>query len=99
MKIEICENRAIGTLCYDYYDIIEYSQKFKNSWPIANIECAMNLLAKENGLSCLYYRDFVNNLFFFKLYGSITNMMRFRYDLKSLFKFEEKHNYGKSSYM
>lgn len=84
MKIEICENRAIGTLCYDYCDIIEFSQKFKNSWPI-------DLLAKENGLSYFYYYDIVNNLVFFELYGSITSMMRFRYVLKSLFKFKEKH--------
>lgn len=86
MEFKIHKNQVIGTLCYDYYNMVEHLSKYTNA------EQIMNLLAKENGLNCLYYYDFNNNLFFIKLYGSITNMLRFRSSIKYLFGFKEKND-------
>lgn len=93
MKFKIYKNQVIGTLCYNYYDIVNYSLKNENNWPFQNIERVLYLLAKENGLTCYYYNDFVDNSFFIALYGSITNMLRFRSSIKYLFSFKEKNDW------
>lgn len=80
MKIEIHDNKAIGILCYDHYDIYDKMHRDSKYFDILLREC--NLITYES-------IDYINNKYFLKLYGSITNMLRFRNALKYYFNLKE----------
>jgi len=78
MKIEIHNDKAVGIFYYDIYD--------KNNGD----DPYFNILLREYKLTAYEYVDIENNKCFLKLYGSITNMLRFRNILKYWFDIKEK---------
>ena len=91
MKFDISEKKVIGVLCYDGNDIYKlasavYSQP---SWLIQ----LFNIIIEENSLTSYYYYDMTLNRYYFRLDGSITNMLRFRNDLRSTFNLNERDDW------
>ena len=80
MKIEIHDNKAIGILCYDHYDLYDRMHRYSEYFDI---------LLKECGLTAYKYFNMINDKCFVRLYGSITNMLRFRNALKYYFNLKE----------
>lgn len=80
MKIKIHDDKAVGILYYDHYDF--YEKMHRNSE-------YFDILLKECDLTAYEYVDIINNISFIQLYGSITNMLRFRNALKFYFNLKE----------
>lgn len=72
MKIEINDNKPIGTLCYSGDAAIKL-RLYKDM---------VGILVEINNLAVYYYIDLNDNKTYIKLNGSITNMLRFRTSLK-----------------
>ena len=92
MIFEIHENYVIGKLYYDRIQVIKSGAKIGLSY-----EDVILFLAKENHLKISHVYDIFNDRLCFKLSGSVTNMLRFRNELKTLFDLTEdakKENYA-----
>ena len=87
MKFDIYGKKVIGVLCYDGDDIHELTSSIfpQTSWFIK----FLNIFFKENGLTSYYYYDMILNRYYFRLDGSITNMLRFRNELRYMFNLNE----------
>ena len=84
MIFEIYENDVVGTL---YYDRIPFIKNIRKTGLF--YEDVISFLAKDNNLKISYDYDIFTNRLCFKLFGSITNMLRFRNELKTLFDLTE----------
>ena len=83
MKIEIHNSKAFGTLCYDMDDIYRAKREYKFDYSFWKV------LIKLDNLSYSIYEDFVDLKYYVQLYGSITNMMKFRKRLKNLYNLND----------
>lgn len=87
MKFDIYEKKVIGVLCYNAYDIHELgSLIYPQTHRLIQL---FNKIIEENGLTSYYYYDMTLNRYYFRLDGSITNMLRFRNKLRSMFNLNE----------
>ena len=91
MKFEIYEKKAIGVLCYDAYYIHELGLSiYPQTHRLIQL---FNKIIKDNGLTSYYYYDMTLNRYYFKLDGSITNMLRFRNELRHKFNLNERDDW------
>ncbi len=87
MKFDIYEKKVIGVLCYNAYDIHKLgSSIYPQTHRLIQL---FNKIVEENGLTSYYYYDMILNRYYFRLDGSITNMLRFRNELRSMFNLNE----------
>lgn len=84
MKIKVCNDIAICTLCYDYSEFYDHIHVNRD---------VLNFIIKQNELDVYMYYDFVENVYYLRCYGSITNVLRFRNTLKHIFDLHEKDLY------
>ena len=91
MKFEIYEKKVIGVLCYNGYDIHNLTLPV---YPlVSNLLQFFNILVKQNGLTSYYYYDMMLDRYYFKLDGSITNMLRFRNELRHTYYLNERDDW------
>ncbi len=84
MKIEVYNDKALGTLYYDYPEFYDHIHVNRD---------VLNFIIKRNGLEVYMHYDFIENVCRLQCSGSITNMLRFRNTLKHIFGLCEKDLY------
>lgn len=91
MIFEIYEKKVIGKLCYAGNDIRNLTLPV---YPlVSNLLQFINIVIKQNGLTSYYYYDMTLNRYYFKLDGSITNMLRLRNELRHTYNLNERDDW------